>query len=104
MKEREDPRNNDHGSGLAGIVDGIRGVFRRKPLKGSEETFRTIAEQSPNMIFINCMGRVVYANERCRDIMGYSKAEFYSEDFDFLVNRSRKQEAGLGQLSQTPGR
>jgi len=85
MKERENLRNHDHGSGLTGIVDGIRGVFRRKAQIGSEETFRTIAEQSPNMIFINCMGRVVYANERCKDVMGYSKAEFYSMDFDFLT-------------------
>jgi PAS domain S-box-containing protein len=51
----------------------------------SEQTFRTLAEQSPNMIFINCMGRVVYANERCEAVMGYSRAEFYSKDFDFLI-------------------
>ncbi|HEY44091.1 MAG TPA: PAS domain S-box protein, partial [Anaerolineae bacterium] len=53
-------------------------------LRESEEKFRTLAEQSPNMIFINKMGKVVYANPLCEDIMGYSREEFYSPDFDFM--------------------
>jgi PAS domain S-box-containing protein len=53
-------------------------------LKESEEKFRNLAEQSPNMIFINERGRVVYANKKCEDIMGYTRDEFYSPDFDFL--------------------
>jgi PAS domain S-box-containing protein len=53
-------------------------------LRESEEKFRNLAEQSPNMIFINRGGRVVYANRRCEEIMGYSREEFYTEDFDFL--------------------
>lgn len=54
-------------------------------LRESEEKFRTLAEQSPNMIFINRSGRVVYANKKCEDIMGYKRAEFYSPDFDFFT-------------------
>ena len=50
-----------------------------------EENFRTLAEESPNMIFINRMGRVVYANKKCEEIMGYKREEFYSPDFDFLT-------------------
>jgi len=50
----------------------------------SEEKFRNLAEQSPNMIFINQMGRVVYANRMCVEVMGYSLEEFYSPDFDFF--------------------
>ena len=53
-------------------------------LRESEEKFRGLAEQSPNMIFINKKGRVVYANRRCEEIMGCKREEFYSPDFDFF--------------------
>jgi len=53
-------------------------------LKESEEKFRTLSEQSPNMIYINKGGRVVYANERCVELMGYTKEEFYAPTFNFL--------------------
>jgi len=54
-------------------------------LKESEEKWRALAEQSPNMIFINKKGRIVYANKKCEEIMGYKREEFYSPDFDFLT-------------------
>ena len=54
-------------------------------LRESEEKFRNLAEQLPNMIFINKKGRVVYANERCEEVMGYKREEFYSPDFNFLT-------------------
>ena len=53
-------------------------------LRESEEKFSSLAEQSPNMIFINKRGRVVYANKKCEEAMGYRREEFYSPDFDFL--------------------
>jgi PAS domain S-box-containing protein len=53
-------------------------------LRESEEKFRNLAEQSPNMIFINQGGRVVYANRKCEEVMGYTREEFYAPDFDFL--------------------
>lgn len=53
-------------------------------LKESEEKFRTLAEQSPNMIFINSGGKVVYANRRCEELMGYTREEYYADDFDFF--------------------
>jgi PAS domain S-box-containing protein len=66
----------------------IRDITERKEaeeiLRESEEKFRTFAEQSPNMIFINHNGNVVYANEKCEEQMGYTKEEFYSPDFNFL--------------------
>jgi PAS domain S-box-containing protein len=51
----------------------------------SEEKFRNLAEKLPNMIFINKKGRVVYANEKCEEIMGYKREEIYSPDFDFFI-------------------
>ena len=50
-----------------------------------EYSFQTFTEQSPNMIFINKGGRVVYANKRCIELMGYSREEFYAPDFDFMT-------------------
>ncbi len=52
-------------------------------LRESEEKFRNLAEESPNMIFINSAGRVVYANRQCELTMGYTREEFYDPDFDF---------------------
>jgi PAS domain S-box-containing protein len=46
--------------------------------------FQTFTEQSPNMIFINQGGRVVYVNKRCAETMGYSRDEFYAPEFDFI--------------------
>jgi PAS domain S-box-containing protein len=53
-------------------------------LQESEVKFRSLAENSPNMIFINKKGRIVYVNDRCVEVMGYTKEEFYSPDFNFL--------------------
>ena len=58
---------------------------REEALRESEEKFRSLAEQSPNMIFINKKGRVVYINAKCEEIMGYKREEIYSPDFDFLI-------------------
>jgi PAS domain S-box-containing protein len=59
----------------------LLGVFRdvtehkkaEQALKESEEKFRNLAEQSPNMIFINKKGKVVYANRKAEEIIGYKR-------------------------------
>lgn len=53
-------------------------------IRESEEKFRMVSEQSPNMIFIYNRSRVVYANRKCVEVMGYRYEEFYSPYFDFL--------------------
>jgi len=53
-------------------------------LRESEEKFRNLTEQSPNMIFINRGGKVVYANRKCEEIMGYRREELFADDFNFL--------------------
>ncbi|MFC1547244.1 PAS domain S-box protein [Candidatus Neomarinimicrobiota bacterium] len=79
-------RNHDgEPIGYRGIVrDTTERVQSMKALQESEEKFRTLSEQSPNMIFINKGGRIIYANSKCEEIMGYTKEEFYAPDFDFL--------------------
>lgn len=73
---------------IGGIVIFTEDITERKQtetaLMESEIRFRTIAEQSPNMIFINKSGRVVYANDLCKEMMGYDKDEFLSPAFNFL--------------------
>ncbi len=54
-------------------------------LQESGKMFRTLAESSPNMIFINQGGRVVYVNRRCVEVMGYTLAEFYAPRFNFMT-------------------
>ncbi|MHC4891281.1 MAG: PAS domain-containing protein, partial [Planctomycetota bacterium] len=79
--------------GANGELVGIQGVTRditeRKKaadtLRESEEKFRNLAEHSPNMIFINKRGIVVYSNKKCEEVMGYKREELYSADFDFLT-------------------
>jgi PAS domain S-box-containing protein len=70
----------------------VIGIFkditqRRKTesdLRESEEKFKNLAERSPNMIFINSGGRIVYANKMCEDAMGYTRREFYNASFNFF--------------------
>jgi PAS domain S-box-containing protein len=51
----------------------------------SEEKFKSLAEKSPNMIFINQNREIVYANEACEIMMGYKRSELYSPDFNFMT-------------------
>ena len=53
-------------------------------LRESEEKFRNLAEQSPNIIFINKGGKVVYANKKCEEMTGYKRENFYMENFNFI--------------------
>lgn len=71
--------------GLSVIIEDITERKRAgEALRESEGKFRNLAEKSPNMIFINAKGQVVYVNEKSENVMGYTKDELYSRDFDFL--------------------
>ena len=63
-------------------------ITTRKTAEGalveSETKFRELADNSPSMIFINRMGKVVYANMKCSEVMGYAPDEFLADGFDFL--------------------
>lgn len=70
------------------VITLLRNIEARKKaedsLRDSEQKFKTLAEKSPNMVFINQAGKIVYANRLCEEIMGYSLAELYDPGFDFL--------------------
>jgi PAS domain S-box-containing protein len=73
---------------VTGFQTIARDITRRKSveisLRESEEMFRNLAEYSPNMIFINQKGRVVYANRECERVTGYARQELYADDFSFM--------------------
>ncbi|MBE0537779.1 MAG: PAS domain S-box protein [Phycisphaerae bacterium] len=61
------------------------GAAGTPPLPGEyEQLAHSLFEHSPNMIFINAGGRVVYANHKSVELMGYSRQAFYAPDFNFL--------------------
>ena len=53
-----------------------------KVLRESEEKFRNLAEQSPNIIFIIAGTRIVYANRQCEISMGYTREMLFAPEFD----------------------
>jgi len=70
---------------IVGTIRDITDVEEaRKALAESEQKFRNLAESSPNMIFMNKNGRVVYVNKKCEDMIGYTKEQFLSRDFNFM--------------------
>ena len=77
------------GENLTGTRSYLWDITQRKHAEAamldSEEKFRNLAEQSPNMIFINRGGRVVYANRMCEEVTGFSREEIGSPDFSFFV-------------------
>lgn len=48
-----------------------------------DNIFEILAEESPNMIFINNGRRLLYVNEQCVESLGYAKKELLSKNFDF---------------------
>jgi PAS domain S-box-containing protein len=78
----------DDKASYQGAVACVTDITERKraeqALRESEQKFRGLAERSPNMIFINQKGRIVYANQRCEEITGYAREMLYSADFSFL--------------------
>ncbi|MES0329495.1 MAG: PAS domain S-box protein, partial [Dehalococcoidales bacterium] len=76
------------GGKLTGAIITMKDITEQKQageaLQESERKFKSLSEDSPNMIFINQGNRVVYANKTSQDMMGYTREEFYSPDFNFL--------------------
>ena len=56
-----------------------------RQIRESEQMFRSLAEESPNMVFINEAEGFAYVNKRCEEILGYTREELRSRDFDWLT-------------------
>jgi PAS domain S-box-containing protein len=56
-----------------------------KTIQESQEKFKVLAEHSPNMIFILQGSRIIYANKKCEETMGYKREELFSPENDFLA-------------------
>lgn len=78
----------DEAGKVIGVFAAARDITERKraedKLIKSEAKFRILAEKSPSMIFINKMGKIVYANNKCEEITGYTHYDLYSPDFYFI--------------------
>ncbi|MEA3515336.1 MAG: PAS domain S-box protein [Nanoarchaeota archaeon] len=53
-------------------------------LKESEKQFRVLAEENPSMIYIHNFKSIVYANQKAAEVMGYTREQGYSKNFDFM--------------------
>jgi PAS domain S-box-containing protein len=71
-----------------GVVVNFHDITERKEadeaLRESEEKFRSLADHSPNMICITKGETIVYANNECEEIVGYTKEELCSPSFEFM--------------------
>lgn len=65
-------------------VDITENKITENTLKESEEKFKMLAEQSPNMIVIHKGSRIVYVNRRFEEVFGYSRSEIYVPEFDYM--------------------
>ncbi len=60
------------------------GRQKSEVLKESEEKFRTLTEELPNMVYILKKEKVVYCNEKCEEMIGYLRSEMSDPKFDVL--------------------
>ncbi|MGA3061439.1 MAG: PAS domain S-box protein [Candidatus Bathyarchaeia archaeon] len=90
--------NGQHIANLAMHTDITERKKAEFALVESEEHFRNLAEELPNMVFIDQEDKVVYANKKCEEIMGYAREELYSSDFRFasLISPEYIQPVRLG--------
>ena len=61
-------------------------ISTESALRESEEYFRDIAEQSPNLIFIDANGRVVFINDQSEMLLGIKPTDCYKPDFDMMTH------------------
>ncbi|MHB9155087.1 MAG: sensor domain-containing diguanylate cyclase/phosphohydrolase [Endomicrobiales bacterium] len=61
--------------------------------ENNECLFRELAEQSPDMIVLLKNGRILYANMRCEEVLGYSREEMYAPGFTYFEFVSEESQA-----------
>ena len=60
------------------------GRQKSQVLKESEEKFRTLTEELPNMVYILKKEKIIYSNEKCEEMIGYLRSEMSNPNFDVL--------------------
>ncbi len=60
------------------------GRQKSEVLKESEEKFRTLTEELPNMVYILKKEKIVYSNEKCEEMIGFLRDEMSDPKFDVL--------------------
>ena len=66
------------------IPDAMVSNLEKAMLTESDLKFNVFTDQSPNMIFINKRGQIAYVNNKCEDVIGYTKGELLSNQFNFM--------------------
>jgi PAS domain S-box-containing protein len=75
----------ESGPAVAGTLYDITERERtQQDLQESEALFRGLAVKSPNGIFVNQAGRLVFANAAAEELTGYTAEELTGADFSFL--------------------
>lgn len=74
---------------------------REEKLKAEEEKFRAVVEKSPVGIWVSRGAKVIYANQRCCDVLGYTRDELvdknlpiYFPDKERIIDLLSKWEVG----------
>lgn len=74
---------------------------REEKLKVAEEKFRAVVEKSPLGIWVSRRGKVIYANPKCREVLGYNLEEIvernlpiYGPDKERIMDLLTKWEVG----------
>ena len=65
-------------------LDITQSKLAQQALEESEQKFRYLAEESPNMIFINQNGKIVYVNRCCEKYTHYTREELQDVEFSFM--------------------
>jgi PAS domain S-box-containing protein len=69
---------------MASFIDTTERTRMEESLLDSEEKFKTLAELSPNFIYIMKRDRLIYVNRRCEEIAGRTREEICAPQFDFM--------------------
>jgi PAS domain S-box-containing protein len=94
---------NDNVTGTVGIHRNITQLKdAQEKLELSEELYRMVTENAFDGIYLRNDKFFEYANDRFCEIVGYSKEELYSPDFDFkmLLSKETIAEVELRKLAQ----
>ncbi len=93
----------EYEASLVAITDISERARAIEQLRLSEETFRTLSENSPEGIVIHRAGKVVYTNPATAELLGYPSADaLVGEPFEVLVPAEKwpQAEARIAQLDE----